>query len=214
MYDMMQSSWAHIAAQIAIIVPAFLISVSFHEFCHALTAYLLGDSTAKRSGRLTLNPLAHIDPLGVLFLIVFRFGWANPVPINQNNFKYPRIYSILSAFAGPISNFFLAIFALLIVKYIALITLPITLEATSTQFFSALASINVMLGIFNLLPIPPLDGSHVITALLSKRFPQVVVFLHRYSLFILLGILMFPQTQHLLFTLMKTADQILKSYIF
>jgi len=210
----MNQTWMHLVAQIAIMVPAFLISVSFHEFCHAAVAFLLGDSTAQRAGRLTLNPLAHIDPLGVLFLIIFRIGWASPVPINQHNFKHPRIYSVISALAGPLSNLILATAALLCIKFFPVSLLSVTATTTSVQFLKVLTSVNIMLGVFNLLPIPPLDGSHIFAALLSKHFPQAVVWLYRYSLFILLAVLMLPQTQQLLRILMRDTERYLKALIF
>ncbi len=111
-------------AQMAMVIPAFLISVSFHECCHALMAWLLGDNTARDQGRLTLNPLAHLDLLGLAFLVIFGIGWANPVPFDQRNFKYPRLFSVMTALAGPLANFFLAIVAFLIIKYLPRHCLP------------------------------------------------------------------------------------------
>src|SRR4029079_1705391 len=143
---MMQPSLAHYLAQAAIILPAFLLAVSFHEFCHALMATLPGDNTAKKLGRLTLNPLAQVDLLGLLCLIVFRIGWANPVPMDQRNFRYPRLYSIITALAGPCSNFFLAIVALLLIKFFPDVFINQTVTATCIQILSATASINIMLG--------------------------------------------------------------------
>src|SRR5579862_6695784 len=105
----MVSNTSHFLASIAIMLPAFLLSLSFHEFSHALAATLFGDNTPKKQGRLTLNPLAHVDPLGLLCLLLFRIGWAKPVIFDQHNFKYPKLYSVLTALAGPCSNFVLAI---------------------------------------------------------------------------------------------------------
>jgi len=113
----MNTVFAEALAQIAILAPVFLLAVSFHEFAHALVANILGDNTAKKAGRLTLNPLKHIDLLGVLFLLVFRVGWARPVPFNPLNFKRPRLFSVLTAVAGPASNFLLAYLFLYGVKY-------------------------------------------------------------------------------------------------
>ena len=104
----MAHAFVEFVAQAAIMLPAFLIALTFHEFCHALMATYLGDPTARRAGRLTLNPVAHVDPFGLLFLVLFRIGWAKPVPFDQRNFKYPKLYSILTALAGPASNLFLA----------------------------------------------------------------------------------------------------------
>ncbi len=211
---MINSSWVHFLAQAAILVPAFLISVSFHEFCHALVATLLGDDTAKRLGRLTLNPLAHIDPMGLLFLVLFRIGWANPVPMDQRNFKYPRLFAIITAIAGPLSNFFLAIVALLALKYLPVSLMSATVYVTFTQILQATASVNIMLGVFNILPIPPLDGSHILIALLINKFPKFVAIMYRYSLFILLLIFMLPQTRAVLIFLITYCEQLLRNLIF
>jgi len=211
---MVNSQLSNVFAQIAILVPAFMVSVSFHEFSHAFVAYLLGDSTAKRAGRMTLNPFAHIDPYGLLMIILIRVGWAKPVPIDQRNFKHPRFYSILTGFAGPVSNFLLATATLLGIKYFPQELFTPALTKSFLQMLDATAYINVMLGVFNLLPIPPLDGSHAVVALLSKRYPQVVWWLYRYSFFILIFILMIPQTRILLFGLIMGANQFLRSLIF
>lgn len=200
-------------AQAAILLPAFLIAVSFHEFCHALAATLLGDDTAKRSGRLTLNPLAHVDLLGLFFLIVFKIGWANPVQIDQRNFKHPRLYSIITALAGPFSNFFLAIMALLLIKFFPETLFNSAATTTLVQILDATASINIMLGVFNILPIPPLDGSHIIAALLTKRFPRFVAWMYRYSLIILLALFILPPTRQLLFVLITYTENFIRSLI-
>lgn len=148
---------------------AFILALTIHEFCHALTAHLLGDDTPKRMGRLTLNPLAHIDPLGLLFLILVRIGWAKPVSFNPQNFSRPRLYSVLVGLAGPASNFALALIFMYASRFI-----PPYLSAQTAvlakSFFTTSVWINVMLGIFNLIPIPPLDGSHIIYANLPEKW--------------------------------------------
>lgn len=201
-------------AQLAVSLPAFLLAVSFHEFSHALMATLLGDDTARRSGRLTLNPFAHIDPLGLLFLVFFRIGWANPVPMDQRNFRYPRLYSVITALAGPTSNFLMAITAYLLIKFLPLSLLSIGIAKTLVQLLTVLAAVNIMLGVFNLLPIPPLDGSHILVAFLIKPFPGAVAWIYRYSLFILLGLFLLPQTWLLLNFLIVQTDQFIKNIIF
>lgn len=211
---MINSQWSDFFAQVAILIPAFMVSVSFHEFSHAFVAYLLGDNTAKNAGRMTLNPLAHIDPFGLLMIILVRVGWARPVPIDQRNFKHPRFYSILTGFAGPVSNFFLASVTLLGIKYFPQQWFAPALTKSFLQVLDATAYINIMLGVFNLLPIPPLDGSHALVALFSKRYPQFVWWLYRYSFFILIFILMIPQTRILLFGLITWANYFLRNLIF
>ncbi|MBX9830901.1 site-2 protease family protein [Candidatus Babeliales bacterium] len=201
-------------AQLAIMLPAFLISLSVHECSHALAATLLGDNTARRQGRLTLNPLAHIDPLGLLFLMIFKIGWAKPVIFDQRNFKHPRFYAVLTAFAGPASNFILALLCFYLLAYFPAALFSVGVSLTLVQIIQATAYVNIMLGVFNMLPIPPLDGSHVITALLMKRYPQVVAWLYQYSIFFLLFIFLLPQTHTMLIQLIIIAEQLLRSLVF
>ena len=200
-------------ASMAIIIPAFLLALSFHEFSHALVATLLGDTMARRAGRLTLNPMAHIDPLGLLFLIVFRIGWARPVPFDPTNFKRPRIDAVLTAFAGPLSNLILAILGLFALKYLPVGLMTKVVAMTLVQMLKALVYINVMLGVFNMLPLPPLDGSHLLHALLMAKFPRFVFWIWRYSLFILLLIFMLPFTRFALIKLIMTVHDWLHALI-
>ena len=173
----MNTNLLNFLASVAVIFPSFLIALSFHEFAHALVAYLLGDDTAKKQGRLTLNPLAHLDPMGTLFLLIFRIGWAKPVPFNMHNFKRPKLYSILTAFAGPVANFILAYVLFWCMKLFPIFNFTPNIFKSLNQLFGTAAHINVMLGVFNLLPIPPLDGSHLIHAFLYDKFPNLVVWL-------------------------------------
>jgi len=211
---MINSEFLNFLASVAMILPAFLIALSFHEYAHALTATLLGDDTAKRSGRLTLNPLAHVDFLGILFLLFFRVGWAKPVPFNHNNFKYPKLFSIFTGLAGPIANFLLALFCFAFIKFFPEQLFPLPLAKSFLQILEATAYINVMLGVFNLLPIPPLDGSHVITALFSGRYPRLILWLYQYSLFILIFLIFFPVTREWLFRLIILMYIFLRSLVF
>lgn len=150
-------------------IVAFIIALTVHEFCHALTATLLGDDTAERMGRLTLNPLAHIDPLGMLFLILVNIGWAKPVPFNPNNFSRPKLYSVLVGLSGPASNLILALIFMYMSRFV-----PPLLSAHAAllvkSFLTTCIWINVMLAVFNLLPIPPLDGSHIIYVNLPEKW--------------------------------------------
>ncbi|MBY0353180.1 site-2 protease family protein [Candidatus Babeliales bacterium] len=201
-------------AQLAIMLPAFLISLSVHECSHALAATLLGDNTARRQGRLTLNPLAHIDPLGLLFLLLFKIGWAKPVIFDQRNFKYPRFYAVLTAFAGPASNFIFALVCFYALAYFPARLFSVAVGLTLVHIVQATAYVNIMLGVFNLLPIPPLDGGHLVTALLMKRYPHVVAWLYQYSIFFLLFIFLLPQTRTMLIQLIIIAEQIIRSLVF
>ena len=136
--------------------------------CHGFAAYLLGDKTAQYNGRLTLNPLSHIDPLGFLCMVLFRFGWAKPVPVNPRNFKNPKVGMAVTAFAGPLSNFLLAFAALF--AYVAIIISGTGRFLTAlATFLMILGELSVGLGIFNLLPIPPLDGSKIMFMFLPNK---------------------------------------------
>lgn len=176
---------------------AFIVALTVHEFSHALAAYLLGDNTAKRLGRLTLNPLAHIAPLGLLFLILVRFGWAKPVPFDPRNFKYPRFYSVLVGLAGPTSNFILACIFMALSHHSSAF-IPVQAAAYLTIFFKTSIWVNVMLGIFNILPIPPLDGSHLVRALLPTQLLPYYRIIERFSIFLLIILLMIPSISGLL----------------
>ncbi len=145
-------------------LPGLFTAIIFHEVAHGYTAYKLGDPTAKQAGRLTLNPIAHIDPIGFLSMLIFRFGWAKPVPINSMYFKNRKIDTILVSIAGPISNFIIAIIAGLIVSS-GVIKNNIIIEMLIITLWY-----NIMLGVFNLLPFPPLDGSKILASLLPTKY--------------------------------------------
>lgn len=191
----------------------FLGAITIHEFSHALSAYLLGDDTARRYGRLTLNPIAHIDPLGLLCLVLFRIGWAKPVPMDPRNFAYPRFYSVLSALAGPASNFIMAIFFLFGIK----LTAPLYFATPGThlwlEFFRVSALVNVMLGTFNLLPIPPLDGSHIIQVLIPASWQYRYYYIQRYAMFFLLFLVMIPAVNAALFSTITSVYMMLAKMV-
>ena len=154
-------------------VPVILFSLSFHEFSHALVANLMGDHTARNMGRLSLNPAKHLHPIGTLMMLLFGFGWANPVPIVSRNFKNPKWGMAISALAGPVSNILLA-FVSYNIYY--LIYSKVFWYHSDNRFiyiiallFFVMASLNISLAIFNMLPIPPLDGSRVLFVFLPSR---------------------------------------------
>ncbi len=156
-------------------VASALIALSIHEFAHGYAAYKLGDNTAANLGRLTLNPLKHIDPVGAIFMVLFRFGWAKPVPINPRYFKKPKRDFAITAVAGPISNIITALVSTLIcvifskILVFAVDTAWSTLVYNTSYFFSVFAALNVGLGVFNLIPVPPFDGSRLIGAILPDK---------------------------------------------
>lgn len=202
-------------AQILHTVFAFGIVLSVHEAAHAGMAYLLGDNTAKRMGRLTLNPLVHVDPLGLLCLLVFRIGWAKPVMFDHRNFARPKLYSVLTAYAGPASNFVLALLSMVCLKFLPVNYLWPAVAMTFANLFKIIAWVSIMLGIFNLLPIPPLDGSHILTVMLVDRRPDILALLHRYSFFVLIGLfVLFPNATNGLLFLMDKVYNFLGSLVF
>ncbi len=169
-------------------LPAILISLAFHEWGHAYAAYRLGDPTARNLGRMSLNPIRHIDPLGFLMLVIARFGWAKPVPVNPRNFKNLRRDDTIVSLAGITVNFGLALVSMLAIYLFA--TLGATNYAIANILYYFL-SINLGLMVFNLIPLPPLDGSHVLENLLIRRVgPRPFLFLQRYGSMILLGLLL------------------------
>ena len=174
---------------IVLLIPALVFSLSFHEFAHAWMAYRLGDSTAARMGRLTLNPMAHLDPIGSLALLLMGFGWAKPVPVDVRYLENPRQDMVKVAAAGPISNIILAIFAALLLR---LLFGTDMLTNSIKTFFVIFMQINITLAVFNLLPISPLDGSQILSPILEKQFcPDIVWKMRVYGPRILFFIIIF-----------------------
>ncbi|HHU54134.1 MAG TPA: site-2 protease family protein [Clostridiaceae bacterium] len=191
--------------QILIRMLVLTLSLSTHEYAHAKTAYRLGDDTAERMGRLTLNPIKHLDPLGALAFIVAGFGWARPVPVNPVKFDRKKVKTMRAgmmrvALAGPVSNLFIAFIANLfyqILKFV-LIALKVTANRGVAGVIEILFLIlvtfyasNISLALFNMLPIPPLDGSRVLGGFLSDRAYQRYMSLQQYSMIILFVIIVF-----------------------
>ena len=152
---------------IILLIPALVFSLSFHEFAHAWMAYRLGDNTAAHLGRLTLNPIAHLDPIGSLALLLMGFGWAKPVPVDPRYLENPKKDMVKVAAAGPISNIILAIVAALVLRLLFSTDL---LTNNIKTFFIIFMQINITLAVFNLLPVSPLDGSQILTPFLEKHF--------------------------------------------
>lgn len=163
------SIWAF-AIRLLAAVPVLLIALPFHECAHGYTAYLLGDDTAKRSGRLTLNPFKHLDPIGSLGILFLGFGWANPVPVNPYNFKHRKGDMAVTALAGPLANLVLAFLSLFILVFIRRFVDNSTLVFIVLNYFMQyFAMINISLCVFNLIPIPPLDGSRLLAIFLPEN---------------------------------------------
>jgi len=153
---------------------ALILAITVHEYAHAYAADRFGDHTARDAGRLTMNPLAHLDPVGTIFLLLVGFGWGKPVPINDSNLKNPKLDEIIISLAGPFSNLLLATLIGLFLRFVPL-------SAEFTNFFVIIIIINLVLMTFNLLPIPPLDGSHILKIFISgeayESFQRIGIFL-------------------------------------
>ena len=181
--------WSVLTGALASIIPA-LICITFHELSHGFVAYKLGDTTAKDMGRLTLNPIKHIDIFGLVSMAIFGFGWAKPVPVNMMKFKRPKRYMAITALAGPVSNIILASFMLAL---FGLLTKPLGSGSQAGEIVLDMvyrtAYLSVALAIFNFIPIPPLDGSKVLFSLLPDDVYYKLMRYERYGMIILILIL-------------------------
>ncbi|MDX9835186.1 MAG: site-2 protease family protein [Desulfobulbus sp.] len=175
--------------QLAIQLPALLFALTVHELAHGWVAFRLGDPTAKMAGRLTMNPLKHLDPLGVLAFVIMRIGWAKPVPVDPRYFRNPQKDMLLVALAGPGSNVVLAIVSALLARLLVTFpVLPLFILQPLVGMLVASVWINIMLAVFNIIPIPPLDGSKVLMGVLSPDMARSYARLEPFGFFILLAL--------------------------
>jgi len=181
-------NWSILTNALISIIPA-LLCITIHELAHGYTAYRLGDPTAKDMGRLTLNPIKHIDVFGILMMIVAGFGWAKPVPVNMHRFKKPKRYMAITALAGPVSNLLMAVVVFFLY---GLVFLPLG-AGRGTGFagivlsmISRAATLSIALAIFNIVPIPPLDGSKILFSLLPEQSYYKLMRYERYGMIILI----------------------------
>jgi Zn-dependent protease len=189
-----------------------LICITLHELAHGFTAYRLGDPTAKRLGRLTLNPIKHIDPVGALMILLVGFGWAKPIPVDMHNLRNPKRDMAITAFAGPLTNIILAVLVLLILALVSGLLsggdqlvnaqfyinsligiVPESLNEFIYQVIARTAWLSFILAFFNLLPIPPLDGSKILFSFLPDRWHQQLMRYERFGMVILLALLFIPR---------------------
>lgn len=178
-----------IILQVIIQAPPLLFALTVHELAHGYVAFRLGDPTAKLAGRLTMNPLKHLDPLGVLAFIIMKIGWAKPVPVDPRYFKNPRKDMLLVALAGPGSNVVLAVASAILARLLVVLNfLPFAILQPVVGMLVASVWINLMLAIFNCIPIPPLDGSKVLMGMLPPRAAYNYSKLEPFGFILLLGL--------------------------
>ncbi|MFP4213803.1 MAG: site-2 protease family protein [Desulfohalobiaceae bacterium] len=197
--------------QLAILAVPVLMAITFHEVAHGYVAYILGDPTAKNAGRLTLNPIKHLDPIGTIALFLVKVGWAKPVPVNPNYFLNPRQGMILVSVAGPAANFILAVlFSLL---FHSLVWFVGTNSGSSSAsgllqpvLYMAQAGVlvNIGLGVFNLLPVPPLDGSNILAGILPPQLAQSYMQISKYGFIILILLILTGAVQKVVLPVIYT----------
>ena len=189
--------WSVLTNLLLSIIPA-LVCITLHELAHGYVAYRLGDDTAKRAGRLTLNPLTHIDIMGLAMMVIFKFGWAKPVPVNMWKFKNPKKGMAITAAAGPLSNIIIAVICLFI--YGVLLGFGPRIGKVGSYFVEMLlitAYLSTALAIFNIIPIPPLDGSKVLYSFVSDRTYTKLMYYERYGMIILVVAVFLLRRTHL-----------------
>ena len=169
---------------LVLLIPVLLFALVFHEFSHGWVANKLGDPTAKNQGRLTLNPVAHLDPVGSMMILFVGFGWAKPVPVDSRYLADPRKDMMKIAFAGPASNLFLALVGGIIIRLTGY-------SGSLTSMLILFTQINISLAVFNMIPIPPLDGSQIFSGIMIRKNPQLVMQLQTYGPQILMGLILF-----------------------
>ena len=213
MGDFLSGDLASLVQRFLLAVPAFLLAVTVHELSHGLAADRLGDDTARRSGRLTLNPLPHIDPVGALAFLVAGFGWARPVPVNAGNLRAPVRDMALIAAAGPAANFGLAFLALVAFVLVVRLGLAAFVAEPLGGMLRETYRFNLVLGVFNLLPVPPLDGGHFLRYFLPRAAWGAVATLERYGPLLLIGLVVSGVSSYLVRPVYRLLHQVFATVV-
>jgi Zn-dependent protease len=177
---------------ILITIPVILVALTVHELAHAAVALACGDDTAKRAGRITLNPIKHVDPVGFLMLVVAGFGWAKPVAFTRENLRVPVRDEIFISLAGPLSNLVLALLGAVALRWALLTPVldGVVWAQTVVDVLVTFCVINIVLAVFNALPVPPLDGSHLITTFLHERHAHIAAAITKYGFLVLVAMIL------------------------
>lgn len=177
-----------------VLAPPILFALAFHEYSHGYVAYKLGDPTAKQAGRLTLNPISHLDPVGTIMLFIVHFGWAKPVPVNPVNLEDPKRDMLWVSLAGPVSNLVLAFVFGLAIRMLGVPNMGMAQSGNPMELIRLMMMygviINVALAIFNLIPVPPLDGSKIFHAFIPDRYEEQYLQFQQYGPMLLIGLVM------------------------
>ena len=190
--------------ELPFVVIALVLAFTVHEFAHAYVAYKFGDTTAKDQGRLTLNPIQHLDPIGTILILVAGFGWARPVPVRRSRFKNPRLAGVLVSVAGPLSNFLIAFIAFGIFYFFVGVTGVSGIPPFVIDLLQMIVELNILLFVFNLLPFPPLDGYRIIEDLSPNHVRAKLSQYEQYGILLFLILVITPLDQYTIWPFLQT----------
>jgi Zn-dependent protease len=190
--------------ELPFVIISLIVAFTFHELAHAYVAYRFGDLTAQKQGRLTLNPIQHLDPFGTILILIAGFGWARPVPVNRSNFKNPRLAGVLVSIAGPLANFLIAFVAYAIFYFISISGFGENVPLFVTRLLDMMVWLNLLLFVFNLIPLPPLDGYRIIEDLVNPRTRAKLTQYEHYGTILFLIVAITPISQYTISPIFST----------